>query len=79
METSQSQMVIMMKKPKEVKGMGRVGLESFNLEVWGKPPKDMIFELRTVKEQITTRLGDKGIPSISTQMQWRDLCTMSEG
>lgn len=47
-------------EPKEVKGMGRVGIESLNLEVWGKPPKGMIFELRTVKKQI--RLGDKRIP-----------------
>lgn len=41
METSQSQMVVIMKKPKEVKGMRRVGLESLNLEIWGKPPKDV--------------------------------------
>lgn len=62
METSQSQMVVIMKKPKEVKGMRRVGLESLNLEIWGKPPKDVICAWRTVKEQITTRLGDKEIP-----------------
>lgn len=37
METIQSQMVTIMEKPKEGKGMGGAGLESLYLDVRGQP------------------------------------------